>query len=353
MKTRNLVWGFAALAVVGLSGCKGGDTAAGTTGGDTGGTTATTGSTATETSGKKLKIVMIAKSSNNPVFQSAKTGAEAAAKELSEKYKADISVDWRTPNEEDAQEQARRIAQAVNDGANAILVSCSDAAKVTTAINDAVDKGVPVMTFDSDAPESKRFAFYGADDVDAGHQVMKELNAVTGGKGNFAILSGNQTAPNLQKRVQGVMEEAKNYPGLKYVNTFYLVKESPQDASAEVTRAMNANPQIDCWAMVGGWPLFNTSLLDLDPNKVKIVSVDALPAQLAYIDKGIAPTLLAQPVYEWGHKSVEMIVDKVLLGKDVQSVKMDLVKVTKENLGTWAKQLKDWGLPGVDEKYLK
>ncbi|AIE84383.1 substrate-binding domain-containing protein [Fimbriimonas ginsengisoli] len=350
---KNLVWGVAAFAAIGLSGCGSSDNGTGTTGGDTGAATTTGGKTAATGGAKKtLKIVMIAKSSNNPVFQSAKTGAEAAAKDLGAKNNADIQVVWATPPEENGEEQARRIAQAVNDGANAILVSCSDAAKVTNAINDAVDKGVPVMTFDSDAPDSKRFAFYGADDVDAGHLVMKELGAVTNGKGNYAILSGNQTAPNLQKRVQGVKDEAKNFPGLKLVNTFYLTKETPQDASAEVTRAMNANPQIDCWAMVGGWPLFNTALLSLDPAKVKIVAVDALPEELEYVSKGIAPTLLAQPTYLWGHKSVEIIVDKLLLNKDVPAItKMDLVKVTKETLPTWSKQLQDWGFK-VDPKYL-
>ena len=49
--------------------------------------------------------------------------------------------------------------------------------------------------------------------------------------------------------------------------------------------------------MIGGWPLFTPTLLtDLDASKVKIVSVDALPAELAYVDKGLAPVLLAQPV---------------------------------------------------------
>ena len=80
----------------------------------------------------------------------------------------DVQVVWLTPPQEDAQVQAQRIQQAVNDGANAILISCSDAGKVTGAINDAVARGVPVMTFDSDAPQSQRFAYYGVDDVKTG-----------------------------------------------------------------------------------------------------------------------------------------------------------------------------------------
>ena len=75
-----------------------------------------------------------------------------------------VRIEWLTPPTEDGQMQAQRIAQAVNEGANAILISCSDAGKVTGAINDAVARGVPVMTFDSDAAQSKRFAFYGVDD---------------------------------------------------------------------------------------------------------------------------------------------------------------------------------------------
>src|SRR5208282_1255724 len=106
---------------------------------------------------KSIKIALIAKSSTNPVFLSARTGAEAAAKELSQKYGITIVIDWRTPPTEDGQIQAQRIAQAVNDGVDAVLVSCSDASKLTGVIDDAVARGVPVMTFDSDAPASKRF----------------------------------------------------------------------------------------------------------------------------------------------------------------------------------------------------
>ena len=136
-----------------------------------------------------LKIAMIAKSSTNPVFLSARTGAEAAARELSQKHGVPIEIVWLTPPAEDGQVQAQRLAQAVNAGATAALISCSDAGKVTGAINDAVARGVPVMTFDSDAPESKRFAFLGIDDVKAGQRVLEELAEQIGDAGIIAIFS--------------------------------------------------------------------------------------------------------------------------------------------------------------------
>jgi ribose transport system substrate-binding protein len=305
--------------------------------------------------GKKLTIAMIGKSSNNPVFLAARTGAEAAAKELSAKENMTIDVAWLTPPQEDGEVQAQRIRQAVNDGAGAILIAASDAGKVTGAINDAVDRGVPVMTFDSDAPQSKRFAYYGVDDVKTGQAVMAELAKQMGGKGRVAILAGNQNAPNLQHRVQGVKEEAKKYPGITIAGVFNHI-ETPQDAAAEVIRVNNAYPDVRGWAMVGAWPLFTQTLLsDLDPAKQKIVAVDALPVELPYVERGIAPVLLAQPVYNWGKVGVETIVAKIVHKKEPAApiMSMELVRVSKENLGQWARQLKDWGFGDVQDKYLK
>jgi ribose transport system substrate-binding protein len=302
---------------------------------------------------KGLKIALIAKSSTNPVFLSARSGAEAAAREASQKHGIPVEVAWLTPPQEDGQVQAQRIAQAVNEGADAVVISCSDAGKLTGAINDAVARGIPVMTFDSDAPQSKRFSFYGVDDIKTGQAVMAELAQQMGGKGKVAILAGNQNAPNLQKRVEGVKQEAAKHAGIQIVGVFNHI-ETPQDAAAEVIRVGNAYPEIQGWAMVGGWPLFTQTLLDeLDPKRVKIVAVDALPVQLPYVEKGLAPVLLAQPTYLWGHVSVNTVVDKVHLGKTVPEViPMELVRVSKDNLGKWARQLKDWGFTDVPEKYL-
>ena len=304
--------------------------------------------------GKKFTIAMIAKSSTNPVFLAARTGAEAAAKDLSAKTGKDIRVNWLTPPQEDGQVQAQRVQQAVNDGADAILISCSDAGKVTGAINDAVGRGVPVMTFDSDAPASKRFAFYGVDDLKTGQLVMAELAKLLNGKGKIAILAGNQNAPNLQRRVQGVKEEAAKTPGIQILGTFNHI-ETPQDAAAEVVRVGNAYPDIQGWARIGGWALFTPSLgNDLDPKRVKIASVDALGSELVYVDKGVAPVLLAQSVYQWGYVGVSTIVDKVINKKDVPAIiPMELVRVTKANLGEWARQLKAWGFTDVPDAYLK
>ena len=288
-------------------------------------------------------IGLVAKSQSNPVFQAARVGAMDAARELGAKYKIKIKIDWRTPNDEDAQKQAEAIEQLVLTGADGIAVSCSDANKLTDAINSAVKNGVPVATFDSDAPASKRFVTFGVDDEKCGEQLLKEIAKLMDGKGTIAILAGNQNAPNLQKRAQGVRTAAKKFPQLKIRDTYYHA-EKPQDAAAKVEQVMQANPDITGWVMIGGWALFTDHALNWSPGTVKCVSVDALPAELTYLRSGHVQILLAQQVYEWGYRSTEHLINKLHLKKNPASVKdvSELIPVTKDNVDEFAKKWEKW-----------
>ena len=116
---------------------------------------------------KKITIGLVAKSQSNAVFQAAYAGAKDAAKELADKYDADVTIDWQTPADEDAQKQAEAIDNLARGGAQGIAISCSEANTVTPAINRAVAAGSVVMCFDSDAPRSKRMCYYGTEDMKA------------------------------------------------------------------------------------------------------------------------------------------------------------------------------------------
>jgi ribose transport system substrate-binding protein len=310
---------------------------------------------------RPLRIAMIAKSASNPSFLASRLGAENRARVLSAKLATPIEIVWMTPPQEDATVQVQRIAQAVTDHLDAVLISCSDAEKLTPAIDAAVAHGVPVMTFDSDAPASRRFAYAGVDDFKAGQAVMKELAAVIPRRGKVAVLSGNPNAPNLRSRVEGIMNEAGHHPDLTVLGPFFHV-ETPQEATAAVMRAETAHPDIVGWAMVGGWPLYTQTLMhDLEERRAskrqivpKIVSINALPPQLIYVDQGLAPVLLAQPTYLWGEVGVDTIVGKLLLGQTVpERIPLDLVRVTASTLGAWARQLRTWGFPDAPEEYLQ
>lgn len=288
-------------------------------------------------------IGVIAKSVGNPVFQAAKKGAMDAAADLSHKYGITVKIDWQTPENEDALQQGLLIKQLANKGVDGITISCSDPSKVTDAINEAVDKGVLVMCFDSDAPDSKRFCRTGIDDVECGKMVMRELAALMGEKGVVAVLAGNENATNLRRRVDGVKEELRKYPNMTLKDVYYHI-ETPHDAAAKVQEVQRANADIGGWAMVGGWPLFTEKPLPWEPGTVKCVAVDALPAELEHLRNGRVQMLLHQPVWEWGYRSVEILIDKLYNKKDPPSVQdiTQLKRITREDVDEHAKNWDKW-----------
>jgi ribose transport system substrate-binding protein len=301
-----------------------------------------------------LMIKIIPKSSSNPVFLSAKVGALEAALDLSDKYRMlDVQIDWQSPEVEDASAQAELIRSAIKDGTDAIIVSCSDRDSLTQAIDKAVDSGIPVMTFDSDSPDSKRFAFYGPDDVEMGKILMKKLAELIDNKGTIAILGGNQQAPNLQQRIKGVKDAAVEFPNIKITGEYYH-PETEADALEQMLTVQKQNPDLKGWAMVGSWPFFGDKLLGrIEPGKIKIVAVDALPVELKYIEKNYVQVLLGQPTFRWGKVSVETVVDKIYLKKKINKIMtFKPIPVTIENLGGWSRQLKAWGYKDIPEKYL-
>ena len=296
---------------------------------------------------KKITLGVVAKSQSNAVFQAAYQGAKDAAKELGPQYNADVTIDWETPADEDAQKQAEAVEALTRNGAQGIAVSCSEARTLLPAINKAVSSGVAVMCFDSDSAKSKRFAYYGTDDAACGKRVMQELAKAMNDQGTIAILGGNQSAPNLQKRVQAVKDELVNHPNMKLLDAsggVFFHEETPEKAADALRTAQQANPGIQGWALVGGWPLFTQNALPWPPGQVKVVSVDALPAQLAYIHDGHVDVLLAQDCYGWGYKSVQILLDKIVKNQDPPTEKVidPLTKVTKDNVDEFAKNWDKW-----------
>jgi ribose transport system substrate-binding protein len=299
---------------------------------------------ATPVGKKEYVFALIAKNQGNPVFQAARTGAEDAARDLSQKLGVPIKVQWQTPNEDDAQKQVEFLEQMVVQGVDGVSISCVIADTLTPAIDKAVQQGVAVMCFDSDAPHSKRFAFFGTDDFAAGQLIMRELAKELGpGKHVVGIPGGNQNAANIQNRIKGALEEAKKYPDITIRGPFYS-KETPQDAAAKMEEVQTANPDIDGWAMIGSWALFTDALLKWEPGKVKIVAMDALPAELPYVRKGVVARLYAQQTYQWGYRSIEILADKVIRKKDPATVAeySPLPLVDKNNADQIEQNWKKW-----------
>jgi ribose transport system substrate-binding protein len=292
---------------------------------------------------RRIVIGMVAKSSVNPVYIAARSGAEAAARKLSGENGYEIEIVWRSPFSDDAARQAQLVGELVAAGVDALAVSASDPTVLTPAIDRAVAGGVQVVTFDADAPESMRMAYYGINDRQAGATVLRELSEAMPDGGRVAMLVGNRAAENIRNRVIGAAYEAREHDDIELVGIFDHA-ETPTAANAAMRLAHERYGPIDGWALMGGWPLYDSAGLDGVPAGTKIVSMDPLPPALDYLDQGRVELLIAQPYYGWGYESVRLIFDRIANGvrPEQRVVTAPLETVDSTNAAEYREQWLGW-----------
>jgi ABC-type sugar transport system substrate-binding protein len=98
---------------------------------------------------KKYRFAVMPKALNLPVFTYARTGAERAAKEL-----GNVEVLWRAPESADPLKQKEILESFITQGVDGIAISCTSADLLNDPINKAMDAGIPVVTWDTDAPSA-------------------------------------------------------------------------------------------------------------------------------------------------------------------------------------------------------
>jgi len=91
-----------------------------------------------------------------------------------------------------------------DDSVGAIAVSVLDPEAYTPVINRGIAEGKPILTFDSDAPNSDRLAYIGTDNYEMGRELAKLLQQIQPMGGKYGMLSG--IGENLAERVRGVRD---------------------------------------------------------------------------------------------------------------------------------------------------
>jgi ribose transport system substrate-binding protein len=250
---------------------------------------------------KELRFAVIPKALDIPVFNYAKTGAERAAREL-----GNVRIEWRAPDTADQLKQKEILESFITQRVDGIAISALNGDFLTDTINRAIDAGIPVVTWDSDAPKSKRIAFYGVDDVESGRIMGQEAIKLLNGKGKVAIIT-SVGATNLQRRLDGVRDALSTAPGIEVVEV-YDIKEDVVRCAEIIATGTRRYPDLSAWIAVGGWPVFTrNALAAVDPSKTKVISFDTVESGLALLREGKVQVLLGQKYFGWGSETVKLL----------------------------------------------
>lgn len=248
--------------------------------------------------------ILICDNTKIPYFQSALAGFNRAAAEMKVKSAFD------GPDTHDVKGEHDAFRRAVAQKPAGILVSAADASLLTPDINSAVSQGIPVVTFDSDASQSKRLFFVGSDNFNAG-TIGGNLTAKLLNRKGSVVFFTIPTQGNLKDRLEGYQAAFTEYPDIKIAEVVDTNGNSDV-AFDNAKRLLNGKTKID--AMVCLEALACPAVADVVNRanmggKVTIVAMDTDPGTLDWIQKGVISATIAQKPFTMGYFGAKMLGD--------------------------------------------
>lgn len=250
---------------------------------------------------------MVAFSTQEPYFQDAEAGMTAAGALLG------VNVQMVGPTGYDAQAEKTELDRVIgmDPSPAGIMVSVSDADVLTPSINSAIARGINVITFDSDAPDSNRLSFVGTNNSDIGEMSAQVTAEQLGDSGGIVIFT-TAGQPNLMQRVAGFRE------AIRGLGNFNVIQEIDTQGDPAVARSSaeelltgsnrNRVNAIVCMQASSCPEVADVVSSNGIEGKV-IIAMDAEEDTLEGIRQGVIQATVAQRPYTMGYVGMRLLGD--------------------------------------------
>lgn len=250
------------------------------------------------------RYVLVASNINIPYWQTAARGLERAA--------ADLRVQAKLvgPEKYDAEAQRAEFRRVAAEKPAGILVSVADPEVLRPEIDAAVGAGIPVVTLDSDAPQSRRLMFVGTNNYQAGLMGGRVLAQHLREGGNVIVFSIPAQA-NLEERLRGYRDALANNsrisilqvvdirgdPALAFDRTIEIVSQGKLKVDAFVCLEATACKEV-------------AEVLNRRNIRDKVViAMDADGGTLQWIERGLIAATITQRPWTMAYYGLKVLDD--------------------------------------------
>lgn len=232
--------------------------------------------------------------------------AEAGVKKA-QAENPNFEMSLKYPAQPTAAQQNALMDDLVAGGTRAIMISSADPKTSIDAFNRIAGQ-IPLFTTDSDAPQSKRIAYLGSSNTDAGIQAGEIAVKALPKGGKCMGFVGLLGADNAKERIAG-FKKAIEGKGIELVD----VRGDDVDfarARSNVDDVLVAKPEINC--MVGFYSYNPPKIYEAlqaagKLGKITVVAFDGDPVTLGAVKEGsFAATVVQQP-FEWGYRGMKLM----------------------------------------------
>jgi ribose transport system substrate-binding protein len=237
-------------------------------------------------------------------WQTAAAGLGQARAEM--RVKADLVG----PDTYDPKAEATEFRSLLAQNPTGILISASDASVMAPEIDAALNKGVPVITIDSDAPDSKRLFFVGTDNYKAGTEGGKLTAQLLNNKGNVVVLTMPEQA-NLKERLHGYKDIFDQHPDIK-ITEIIDMQGRPEVAFDKTKEILDKKQKVDafvCLEAIGCPEVSDVIDREKMAGKLVVVAMDTDQRTLEGIQKGLISATIAQKPFTMAYYGLKLLDD--------------------------------------------
>jgi ribose transport system substrate-binding protein len=291
--------------------------------------------------------ILVADNTKIPYWQTALQGLNHAASEM--KVKSQLQG----PDGHDPQGEHEAFRRAVAQKPAGILVQAADANLLGPDINAALEQGIPVITIDSDAPDSKHLFFIGTDNYDAGMIGGRLAAKLLNSKGNVVIF----TIPaqvNLKDRLAGYQAAFADHTDIKVQQVVDMQGNSDIafDTAKKLLDGKNKPDAFICLEALACPAVADVVNRAGLAGKITVIAMDTDPGTIEWIKKGVISATIAQKPWTMAYYGTKLLADihlhppKPLTGDWKNSVFSPIPTfvdtgtfvVNKQNVGTLSQQ---------------
>jgi ribose transport system substrate-binding protein len=285
----------------------------------------------------KKQLVIVVKGLDNAFFEAINQGCQ---KWNSENADSEYECFYTGPASTSDEAGEAQIVQDMlgKESTAAIAISPSNAPLIAQTLRTSAPK-VPVMTIDADLTKEDaglRATYLGTDNYLMGFRLGEYMKKAKPNGGKVCLIQGNPAADNILRRAQGARDALTGQKGLaelkgeggwtEVAGCPVFTNDDGVKGVQSMTDILAANPDLDGFAIMGGWPLFMAPqpyrdfarpLADrIASNDFVIVAADTIGEEVAIAKEGLVTALVGQRPFEMGYKAPSVMID-LINGKKV------------------------------------
>jgi ribose transport system substrate-binding protein len=258
---------------------------------------------ATEPAAAKAHKLAFLTNNTSEFWTIAQAGVNKAEAELG------LRVSFKMPPSGTVEEQTQYLEDYAAQGYDAVAISPIDADNMTGLL-DKVAERYAVFTHDADAPDSKRLAYVGTNNLLAGRALGENLVKLLPDGGKIALFVGTLDAQNAKDRRQGILDVIKE-SGIPIVEAAVKLDEvdrarAKQNVEDVIASIDDIDVLIGLWSYNG--PMIASALKGANKvGQIKALTFDEDAETLQAIRDGVIESTVVQQPFEFGYQAVKLM----------------------------------------------